>query len=366
MKNSDSHGGNIYNISKKYNIKSGRIIDYSINLNPSGFPKCLKKNIIKALNMIDKYPDPDYEELTDSLSDYRNISREYILPGNGAAEIIYQFIKILTPSKTLIIQPTFTEYERALKSAGCETVYFKLDEKDDFHIDIQKLKKELLKKYDLLVICNPNNPTGKLYDKNLMFDIVKAAYDSETFVMIDESFMEFTDEGLLNSFTENVSSFNNVFIVSSLTKYFSIPGLRLGYGITFNHEIIEKYNSYKLLWSINCFASSISRGILKDKRFMEYSKKILLKEKKFIYENICLNSAVKIYNSDVNFFLIKLLNGMNGAFVKEKMLAKGILVRDCSNFHFLDDSFIRIGIKDRRSNLLMLNAFSGVVLPESF
>ena len=161
----DFHGGNIYKIFREKNIKE--ILDYSSNINPYGVPESLKQKIIENIGILERYPDPDYVELREKLAQLNKVELENIVLGNGATEAIFLFIKVIKPEKVLIVSPTFGEYERAVRacknseSQKIEIEYFELEEKDEFNLNIGKLKKELEKKYDLVIICNPNNPTGK-------------------------------------------------------------------------------------------------------------------------------------------------------------------------------------------------------------
>ena len=161
----DFHGGNIYKIFREKNIKE--ILDYSSNINPYGVPESLKQKIIENIGILERYPDPDYVELREKLAHLNKVELENIVLGNGATEAIFLFIKVIKPEKVLIVSPTFGEYERAVRtcknseSQKIEIEYFELEEKDEFNLNIGKLKKELEKKYDLAIICNPNNPTGK-------------------------------------------------------------------------------------------------------------------------------------------------------------------------------------------------------------
>ena len=161
----DFHGGNIYKVFREKNIKE--ILDYSSNINPYGVPKSLKQKIAENIGILEKYPDPDYVELREKLAQLNKVELENIVLGNGATEAIFLFIKVIKPEKVLIVSPTFGEYERAVRAwdssenREIEIEYFELEEKDGFRLNIGKLKKELEKKYDLAIICNPNNPTGK-------------------------------------------------------------------------------------------------------------------------------------------------------------------------------------------------------------
>ena len=184
----DFHGGNIYKIFREKNIKE--ILDYSSNINPYGVPESLKQKIIENIGILERYPDPDYVELREKLAHLNKVELENIVLGNGATEAIFLFIKVIKPEKVLIVSPTFGEYERAVRAwdssenREIEIKYFELEEKDEFRLNIGKLKKELKKKYDLAIICNPNNPTGKFLKMAETEEILRECnrYDTKLFI----------------------------------------------------------------------------------------------------------------------------------------------------------------------------------------
>ena len=184
----DFHGGNIYKVFREKNIKE--ILDYSSNINPYGVPESLKQKIAENIGILERYPDPDYVELREKLAQLNKVELENIVLGNGATEAIFLFIKVIKPKKVLIVSPTFGEYERAVRacknseSQKIEIEYFELEEKDEFNLNIGKLKKELEKKYDLAIICNPNNPTGKFLKMAETEEILRECnkYDTKLFI----------------------------------------------------------------------------------------------------------------------------------------------------------------------------------------
>lgn len=338
------HGGNIHKIYREKNIE---VLDYSANINPLGVSKNLKKFIKKNIDKLVNYPDPNYDNLKNSISKYINIPKENLIVGNGATEIIFLTMRALKPQKALIICPTFAEYERALEEVEASIDYFELsNDGDKFFIDINILKKELENNYDLVVFCNPNNPTGNFTNYNLFEEILKENY-SKTKFLVDEAFIDFMPKGEELSFKNTFSK--KLIIIRAFTKFFAIPGLRLGYGICFDNELINKMYKIKEPWTLNYFASDCGEVLLNDEKYIRNSLKSLKSEKSYMLEKFSKMQNIQIYRSETNFLLIKLFK-ISGAELYEKLLAKGILIRRCENFKFLDDSFIRIAIKDRKSN----------------
>ena len=374
----DFHGGNIYKIFREKNIKE--ILDYSSNINPYGIPESLKKRITENLEILERYPDPDYIELRQKLAHLNKVDVSNIILGNGATEIIFLFMKVINPKKILIAAPTFGEYERAAKatervedsiilgnsnkkkddekSSGKQKIeieYFELKESDYFKLNIHNLKNELEKKYDLLIICNPNNPTGKFLKLDETEEILRECNKYNTKLFIDEAFIDFLKDGMKESIINTKENKQNLFVARAFTKFFAIPGLRLGYGIYFDKKLEKGISEKKEPWSVNNIAEMAGLTVLDDTEYIEKTLKWITEEKTYVYEKLNEISGIKPYKTEVNFITVKIednfiLKGLNVKILREKMLEQGILIRDASNFNFLDERFFRLAIKDRENN----------------
>ena len=381
----DFHGGNIYKVFREKNIKE--ILDYSSNINPYGIPESLKKRITENLEVLERYPDPDYVELRQKLANLNKVNLSDIILGNGATEIIFLFMKVINPKKILIVSPTFGEYERAVKATEIsgdtvslsssngdnknienkkiEIEYFELKESDDFKLNIGNLKNELENKYDLLIICNPNNPTGKFLKLAQTEEILKECNKYDTKLFIDEAFIEFLEDGMKESIINTEENKKNLFVTRAFTKFFAIPGLRLGYGMYFDKELEKKISEKKEPWSVNNFAEMAGSTVLDDAEYIEKTLKWIAEEKKYMYEKLNEISGMKVYETEVNFITGKIdeklfSEGLNVKILREKMLEQGILIRDASNFKFLDERFFRLAIKDRASNERVIEAMKEI------
>ena len=374
----DFHGGNIYKVFREKNIKE--ILDYSSNINPYGIPESLKKRITENLEILERYPDPDYIELRQKLAHLNKVDVPNIILGNGATEIIFLFMKVINPKKILIAAPTFGEYERAVKATErvedssilgdsnkkkddeksfgkqkIEIEYFELKESDDFKLNIGNLKNELAKKYDLLIICNPNNPTGKFLKLDKTEEILKECNKYNTKLFIDEAFIDFLKDGMKESIINTKENKQNLFVTRAFTKFFAMPGLRLGYGIYFDKKLEKRISEKKEPWSVNNIAEMAGLTVLDDTEYIEKTLKWIKEEKIYMYEKLNKISGIKVYETEVNFITGKIednfiLKGLNVKILREKMLEQGILIRDASNFNFLDERFFRLAIKDRENN----------------
>ena len=384
----DFHGGNIYKIFREKNIKE--ILDYSSNINPYGIPESLKKRITENLEILERYPDPDYIELRQKLAHLNKVDMSNIILGNGATEIIFLFMKVINPQKVLIVSPTFREYERAIKATErvenssilgdsnkkedddnsyekqkIEIEYFELKENDDFKLNIHNLKNELEKKYDLLIMCNPNNPTGKFLKLDETEEILKECNKYNTKLFIDEAFIDFLKDGIKESIINTKEDKQNLFVTRAFTKFFAMPGLRLGYGIYFDKKLEKRISEKKEPWSVNNIAEMAGLTVLDDTKYIEETLKWIAEEKTYVYEKLNEINGIKPYKTEVNFITVKIednfiLKGLNVKILRGKMIEKGILIRDASNFNFLDERFFRLAIKNRKNNIRVIEVLKEI------
>ena len=365
----DFHGGNIYKILREKNID--KILDYSSNINPYGLPENLKKEIFEKLFVLERYPDPDYIELREKIAEKNNLNIENIIVGNGATEIIFLFMKILSPKKVLIVSPTFGEYERAIKAStlandNLEINYFELKEAENFVLNIKNLETELENNYDLLILCNPNNPTGQFLKLKKLEEILKICEQKNTKLFVDEAFVEFVEDWENESIINSKENKENLFVIRAFTKIFAIPGLRLGYGICFNKNLLKKMLEKKEPWSVNNIADLAGQTVLDDENYIQKTKEWIKDQKKYMYENLNKIEGLRVYKTEVNFILLKiednlLEKGLDVKNLRKKMLEKGILIRDASNFIYLDKHYFRLAIKDKLNNKKVIESLSSIL-----
>jgi threonine-phosphate decarboxylase len=354
----DLHGGNVHKIFREKNLNE--VLDYSSNINPFGVPESFKKSLIDNFDLITRYPDPDYFQLKNKFANFNNVKPKNILVGNGATELIFLYMKNLNPKRTLIVSPTFAEYERAVRAIGGKIDYFQLLEEDEFKIDLIRLEEKLKVKYDLLIICNPNNPTGKRINRDKLSSILESCNKYGTHLFLDEAFIEFTEGGHENSLIKEGVDKKNLFVLRALTKFFAIPGLRLGYGICYDGDLSEKIEKDREPWTVNGFAELAGLVMLDDYDYIKKSKDWIKQEKAYMYSSLKKLPGVKTYKTEANFILVKLLKG-DSKLIRNLFLESGILVRDAANFKYLDSSFIRLAIKDRNNNSRIIETFSNIL-----
>lgn len=342
------HGANVNTIAEKHNINPKDIIDFSSNINPNIIPG-LEKYILEGLKECSSYPDINYVTLRKNISDYININPDFIIPGNGATEIIYLLMKSIG-ERIAILNPTFSEYERSARLNGLKVINIQLDKNNNFELDINKIK-ENIDNFDSLFICNPNNPNGRVKE---IEELLQLMVSNNKLLIVDETFMEFVNIEEKYSLIKYIEKYDNIFILKAVTKFFGLPGLRLGYGVTSNKEILENIYKYKEPWTINSFADNLSNYIFKNKDYIESSKEYYVKERNYMLEILKEIKSIRVYDTDTNFILIELLNNTANE-LKNRLIEDGkILIRDASNFIGLDDKFIRVAIKSHKENEILI------------
>ncbi|OPJ55974.1 pyridoxal phosphate-dependent aminotransferase [Alkalithermobacter paradoxus] len=347
------HGADVVSMALKYGKNEHNIIDFSSNINPY-IPKNIDKYILDSIRNCKNYPDVEYISLRKDIGNYLNINYEYIIPGNGATEIIYLIMKALN-GPLAIINPTFSEYERSAKLNNIEIVDLYFDR--NFKLDINSIKNKI-DEFKALFICNPNNPTGNIDDITEVLDLMKK---HNKLLIVDETFMEFVHNQSKYTLLSFINEYKNLFIIKAITKFFGLPGIRLGYGVTSNKEILNTLWKFKEPWTVNTFAENICKYIFNDKDYIQMTRNYFKEEIDFMMNKLSKINNILVYNTQTDFILLKLLKH-NSSYVKEKLfLENNILIRDASNFKGLDESYIRIAIKDRKNNEIILDALKKVL-----
>ncbi|MEW6674955.1 MAG: threonine-phosphate decarboxylase CobD [Nitrospirota bacterium] len=356
------HGGNIYRLAEELKIQERKIIDFSASINPLGVSKKIKAEIRKHLKYLHNYPDPEAKRLRKYLAQYHGIDPETILCGNGSTELIYLIIRALKPRKVLIPAPTFSEYERACKiSNELQVTSYELKQADNFDINPDEFISSLLTPHsslpcDMAFLCNPNNPTGRLLKREDVEKIADAAKELKCYLIVDEAFIDFcSGDSMINKVQNNPY----LIVLRSMTKFYAISGLRIGYGV-FPQHLIHRLKEYKEPWTVNSLAQRAAVVALKDKVYKNETFKLMREEKRFLEKGF-KRLDIEFSPSDTNFYLLKLSNAKNAKEVYQRLKKRGILLRDCSNFRGLGDTFLRVAVKSHRENTILLKELTAIL-----
>jgi threonine-phosphate decarboxylase len=333
------HGGDIYG---NPNVR----LDFSVNVNPLGMPQEVRRALTADVDEYIDYPDPACRALRNAIAAHEGVPQDYILCGNGAADLIYRLCYAVRPRNALIPAPTFSEYERALEQTGCEITRHVTKVADNFALTeefVQKINPGV----DIIFLCSPNNPTGRLIDERLLEQIIRRASECNSTVVTDECFLDFT-RGV--SVKKYLNDFPNLCVLKAFTKIYAMAGLRLGYMLTANKRLLEKTEAAGQSWSVSVPAQRAGLTALSCEGWAESTRKLIERERAFLTDT--LNGlGIAVYPSDANFLLLRAEKPLYGPLLKER-----ILIRRCGNFFGLDERYYRICVKTRKENLQLTEA----------
>lgn len=330
------HGGNIYDRTIT--------IDFSISVNPFGIPERVRKEAMRGVEMSEHYPDMKQTRLLDKMEKAYKIPKEDILLGAGAIELLYTAVHALHPKNALVVAPTFSEYERALDAVECPYDYYIAKEELDFEIQSDLAEEIKNGNYDMVFMCNPNNPTGTLIKKKYMQEILQISEEKKTLLVVDECFMDFVKKGKSHSLLARYQDYQQVLVIKAFTKTFSMPGLRLGFAVTRNREVREKIRKMLPPWNVSVPAQFAGVAALKERDYVERSKDYVIGEREWLAAQL-VKLGFKVYPSKTNYLLFKGPEGLDELCMKERLL-----IRNAGNFHGLTEGYYRIGIKQHKEN----------------
>ena len=338
------HGGDIY--------RNSINIDFSVNVNPLGIPNEVKDALHRAVEHCMEYPDIHAEQLKEQVSKMLDVSKEGLLFGNGASEIFMAVIHTIKPKKTVIPIPSFYGYEYAASAEDEEIIYYQMKNENDFLLD-DGIYEVLTEDVDLVILANPNNPTGALLNRSFLRKLCEHCKERNIYVLLDECFIEFCEEK--HSMINDVAQFENLMIVRAFTKIFAIPGVRLGYLYACNELLLEQIRKRLPEWNLSCFAQEAGVACAKQVTYIEKTAEYVKQEREYL-ANRLQQLGWKIFNSYSNFLMIY---GVNPIY--EKLRDKGILIRDCSNFRGLGPGYYRIAVKTHEENKQLLQEIEGLI-----
>ncbi|NSE48120.1 aminotransferase class I/II-fold pyridoxal phosphate-dependent enzyme [Dorea formicigenerans] len=330
------HGGDIY--------RHPDVIDFSVNTNPLGTPESVKRAVQESVAKIEHYPDVRCEALRKAISRFEQVNMEEILCGNGAAELFFAAVQAVCPQKALVIAPSFSEYEEALRSVGAEAEYYYLCEEDNFQIQedyVDKLSEEI----DMIFLCNPNNPTGQTIDRDMLIKILDRCKKQNIVVILDECFLEFLDEPNRYEMSNLRGEYPNLLIIKAFTKIFSMPGLRLGYAISSNPDILEEMSWKLQQWNVSVPAQMAGVAALENpKEYIRQTREYVSGQREYM-RNIMKMMGYVVFASKANYLFFKGRPGL-----EKEALEAGFLIRDCQNYEGLSEGFYRIAVRTKEEN----------------
>ena len=371
------HGGDWASFKKQY----GHLpLDFSANISPLGVPESVKQAVIGAAEETDRYPDPFCRKLREEIGKNLKVSSDWILCGNGAADLIWRLAAICRNGKMLLPVPAFSEYRTAVEANGGTVLTYALEDKDDFRIteafltaleDTFGCPEEGIKRHPVtdaessgsVWLCEPGNPSGVRTDYNLLIKILKYCAKAGLMLIVDECFLDLTDDGERYTVKDMLSTYPNLVILRAFTKAYAMAGIRLGYAMCSDLALIEKMRTAGQPWPVSHLAQQAGIAAISDTDYLNRVKKLIRNEREYLRKGL-EELGFRVIPGEANYLLFQIRNTDGGhtlsfADIDGKMLSallkkKGILIRDCSDFQGLKEGWFRIAVRTHEENRLLL------------
>ncbi len=351
-----SHGGNIISMAARLGCPVAELLDMSSNLTPLGMVPGLREELISHLPEISYLPEAGSETLVELFRNKYKLKKGEALAGNGTTEFIFALPAALGKHKALLVNPTYSDYQVACFRAGVKTENFLLQRQEDFQLDFARLAASL-SGGELVFICNPNNPTSVLIPSPRLADFIKR-HPATSFV-VDESYLPFTREKSLL----DLGLPDNLFLLCSQSKIYGIPGLRLGFMVAKKENLVG-FSSRGKPWGVNRLAQVAGEFLLAGADdYVRRVQDFIAKERPRVTGELEGLPGVSVIPGAANFILAYLSGAIKADRLRERMLARKIMIRDCANFTGLDHNYFRISLKDSKANQRCLAALEGILSP---
>ena len=345
------HGGDWAGYSEEY---GGAPLDFSANVSPLGVPDGVKKAMIAATETADRYPDPLCRSLVRKLAKAEGMREDQILCGNGAADLIFRAVLARKPKKALLLSPTFSEYEAALNTVGCEIEYFPLKEENGFAVT-EDILDHIDPHMDMVFLCEPNNPTGICTSYDLLGQILRRCYACKTVLMLDECFRDFLDDPKAYSFKPYLSLFPNVVILKAFTKLYALAGIRLGYAICCDPIFLNQMRKAGQPWAVSSLAQAAGEAALDETEYVSTLQKMVQTERPWLMGAL-RQLGMKVIPGEANYLLFYCETPLIAPLRK-----RGILLRSCANYRGLNENWYRTAVRTHKDNIRLIETLEEVI-----
>ncbi|MBR6222279.1 MAG: aminotransferase class I/II-fold pyridoxal phosphate-dependent enzyme [Lachnospiraceae bacterium] len=336
------HGSDIETVAKIYGIEKTDIIRFAANVNPLGVSDKVKKALIENISCVNTYPERDQKELKEIIGAYAGCSPDHIYLGTGASELIGKIIGYVKPQNAVIVGPTYSEYKKNIEMFGGKATYYMTKEENLFKLDIEEFVKSLDSSIDMVILCNPNNPTSTAVDAADIDLLLEACELLDIFVMVDETYMEFHPKADLFSSAPIVKAHKNLAVIRGTSKFFAAPGLRLGYMLSSNFDLFKALDHAAAPWNLSSLAIVAGKVMFTDTDYIEATKNLIHTEQNLVYVAMKSRKSIKVFRPEANFILVKLLKeNQTSKQVFDYCMERNFMIRDCSDYLGLGDKYIR-------------------------
>ena len=370
------HGGNIFQFAHEQRIEPYEVVDFSANINPLGPSQRGLDALNAQLRYISHYPDATNDDVLNAIADTYGMDKHQIIVGNGAAELLYAICRLPGYTGAFVPAPGFSEYKEALEASKIPVrdIFYRPREDDNGkpYFEVPYLALETfaaeLKGQDgriIVFLGNPNNPDGTLLDKDHIRTVASMLKDANSLLVIDESFIDFVGNDPLqdneHSMRSLVNEFDNIIVVHSFTKFYAVPGLRIGAAFA-NETLITQLQQYIPSWSVNTLAQAYTKAALNDVDYIKRTKQELNDEKAFMYNALDAIEGITVYLPSANFILFQVnQEGITANYINEELKKYNMIVRNCDSYVGLTNHWVRIAIKDHETNIKLVDKLTNIL-----
>ena len=348
------HGGDIFGAARRLRVPVSRLIDFSVNINPLDLSPKARRRLRHELRAVGHYPDRHQEELRRLIAAKEKIDPECLVFGNGATQLLHLIPRCLKPRKAVLIVPGFPEYHAALEAVQCSIREFRLRPEELFRLKaapfLDTLKKE---RPDLILLANPNNPTGTLIAQAILLEIDGFCRRHDTHFIVDESFIDFTQEV---SLAKRAGEDACLIVVRSLTKFFALPGLRIGYLVA-HPSVAQTLGRTLEPWSVNTLALAAAAESLKDPGYRKRTLELVTAERQYLLAALEKLAWLEPFPSQTNFVLARIKSRrISGGMLRQRLESRHLLIRDSCGFKGLGPQYVRFAIRTHKENKRLMSA----------
>jgi threonine-phosphate decarboxylase len=345
-----THGGRVYEASRRWGIDPDQVIDFSANINPLGPPQGVLAAVESSLSLVNLRVYPDAHDFVSALADRHRLMPDEIVVGSGTASLMFAVLPAVLPKSVLVLEPSFGEYSRACIAVNGEVTRWLLSAEDAFTPNFASLVRAVKERqFDLVILNSPHNPTGALYPRDALLSLIETAEMHNVTVMLDEAFMDYAPQWSLVSLAATKS---HLVVLRSLTKFYAMPGVRVGYAVC-GTKLAGKIRKQIDPWSVSTVALEAGRAALNEDEFDEESRRVnnlALEE----FAGALRGIGLHVFPSAANFLLAK-LPCSSGADLEGWLDAERILVRRCDSFRGLGDQYVRLAVRSSSDNLRLVS-----------
>lgn len=346
------HGGDREGYRGRYGREP---VDFSANISPLGMPEGVKIAAVEALARAECYPDPLCRRLRKALGQGAGMEPDHIICGNGAADLVYRLMLAVRPRQVLVTAPSFAEYEQAARLAGSRVVYQDLSAERNFRLD-ESIVEKIGQDTDIVFLCEPNNPTGVCTPMALLERILERCSSCGCFLAVDECFLDFVERPRERSMERFLDSYKNLILFRAFTKIYAMAGIRLGYCLCSDRELLQKMALAGQPWPVSVVAQEAGIAALKETEYVARVRQLVSREREYLSYGL-KELGCFVWPGEANFLLFRSPAGQLG----KRMEEKGFLLRSCNNYRLLGDQHYRIAVKTHPENQALLYAMKEVL-----